>query len=129
MSHTGYASLINTIIIKIILHTYLMKKQNIFLPAMMMAVMGIASCSDDNANDKSWNIGDATEIDYPEDYFTGGKLGASTNNSSTAYKQPSLAVENAGMATAFNEGEYFFEKDFNTNSSGPFKGLGPVYVQ
>ena len=49
-----------------------MKKQNIFLPAMMMAVMGMASCSDDNANDKSWNIGDATEIDYPEDYFTGG---------------------------------------------------------
>ena len=106
-----------------------MKKQNIFLPAMMMAVMGMASCSDDNANDKSWNIGDATEIDYPEDYFTGGQLGTTTNNSSTAYKQPSLAVENAGMATAFNEGEYFFEKDFNTNSSGPFKGLGPVYVR
>ena len=106
-----------------------MKKQNIFLPAMMMAVMGMASCSDDNANDKSWNIGDATEIDYPEDYFTGGKLGTTTNNSSTAYKQPSLAVENAGMATAFNEGEYFFEKDFNTNTSGPFKGLGPVYVR
>ena len=106
-----------------------MKKQNIFLPAMMMAVMGMASCSDDNANGKSWNIGDVTEIDYPEDYFTGGKLGTTTNNSSTAYKQPSLAVENAGMATAFNEGEYFFEKDFNTNSSGPFKGLGPVYVR
>ena len=106
-----------------------MKKKNIFLPAMMMAVMGMASCSDDNANDKSWNIGDATEIDYPEDYFTGGQLGTTTNNSSTAYKQPSLAVENAGMATAFNEGEYFFEKDFNTNSSGPFKGLGPVYVR
>ena len=67
---------------------------------MMMAVMGMASCSDDNANDKSWNIGDATEIDYPEDYFTGGQLGTTTNNSSTAYKQPSLAVENEGMATA-----------------------------
>ena len=31
MSHTGYASLINTIIIKIILHTYLKKKSHLLI--------------------------------------------------------------------------------------------------
>ena len=33
------------------------------------------------------------------------------------------------MVTAFNEGEYLFENDFNTNTSGAFQGLGPVYVR
>ena len=91
--------------------------------------LAIASCSDDTSDALSWEIGDGTKIDYPEDYFTGGQLGTTTNNSSTAYKQPSLAVENAGMVTAFNEGEYLFEKDFNTNTTGAFRGLGPVYVR
>ena len=68
-------------------------------------------------------------IDYPEEYFAGGQLGTTTNNSSTAFKQPTASVENAGMVTAFNEGEYLFENDFNTNTSGAFPGLGPVYVR
>ncbi len=88
-----------------------------------------SSCSDDTTDVLSWDIGEGSAIDYPEDYYAGGKLGTTTNNSSTAYKQPTLAVENAGMVTAFNEGEYLFEKDFNTNTSGAFKGLGPVYVR
>ena len=91
--------------------------------------MFLFSCSDENTDVLSWDIGESTAIDYPEDYYAGGKLGTTTNNSSTAYKQPTLAVENAGMVTAFNEGEYLFEKDFNTNTSGAFKGLGPVYVR
>ena len=33
------------------------------------------------------------------------------------------------MMTAFNEGEYLFEKDYNTNTEGAFHGLGPVYVR
>ena len=96
---------------------------------LLLGAMAIASCSDDTSDALSWEIGDGTKIDYPEDYFTGGQLGTTTNNSSTAYKQPSLAVENAGMVTAFNEGEYLFEKDFNTNTTGAFRGLGPVYVR
>ena len=88
-----------------------------------------SSCADDTTDVLSWDIGEGSAIDYPEDYYAGGKLGTTTNNSSTAYKQPTLAVENAGMVTAFNEGEYLFEKDFNTNTSGAFKGLGPVYVR
>lgn len=97
---------------------------------MMMAAVVASSCTDDSADETlSWEIGDGMEIDYPEDYYAGGKLGTTSNNSSTAYKQPTLAVENAGMVTAFNEGEYLFEKDFNTNTTGAFRGLGPVYVR
>ena len=93
------------------------------------ATVLFSSCADDTSDVLSWDIGEGNAIDYPEDYYAGGKLGTTTNNSSTAYKQPTLAVENAGMVTAFNEGEYLFEKDFNTNTSGAFKGLGPVYVR
>ena len=95
----------------------------------MAAALSFASCSDESNEPLSWDIGSGTKIDYPEDYYAGGLLGTTTNNSSTAYKQPTLAVENANMVTAFNEGEYLFEKDFNTNTSGAFKGLGPVYVR
>ena len=98
------------------------------LISITLTVLALTSCSEDNTP-LSWEIGEGTQIDYPEDYYAGGKLGTTANNSSTAYKQPTLAVENAGMVTAFNEGEYLFEKDFNTNTSGAFKGLGPVYVR
>ena len=98
------------------------------LISVTLTVLALTSCSEDNTP-LSWEIGEGTQIDYPEDYYAGGKLGTTANNSSTAYKQPTLAVENAGMVTAFNEGEYLFEKDFNTNTSGAFKGLGPVYVR
>ena len=33
------------------------------------------------------------------------------------------------MMMAFNEGEYLFEKEYNTNTEGAFHGLGPVYVR
>ena len=99
-----------------------------YLPA-LLAAMTAVSCSDDTPEALSWNIGEGTELDYPEDYFTGGQLGTTANNSSTAFKQPTPAVENAAMVTAFNEGEYLFENDFNTNTSGAFQGLGPVYVR
>ena len=46
-----------------------------------------SSCSDDTTDVLSWDIGEGTAIDYPEDYYAGGKLGTTTNNSSTAYKQ------------------------------------------
>ena len=50
-------------------------------------------------------------------------------NSATAFKQPTKAVENANMMEAFNEGEYLFEKEYNTNTDGAFHGLGPVYIR
>ena len=86
-----------------------------YLPA-LLAAMTAVSCSDDTTEALSWNIGEGTELDYPADYFTGGPLGTTANNSSTAFKQPTPAVENAAMVTAVNEGEYLFENDFNTNT-------------
>lgn len=107
-----------------------MKKNYLHLFMMLVAAAAATSCKDEVEDDPlSWEIGDGTAIDYPDDYYAGGKLGTTTNNSSTAYKQPTLAVQNAGMVTAFNEGEYMFEKDFNTNTTGAFHGLGPVYVR
>jgi signal peptidase I len=98
-----------------------------------MVLMGsfiIIGCSDDDDNQPiSWEIGDPTTSDYPEDYYAGGLLGTTTVNTATAFEQPTKAVENAGMMTAFNEGEYLFEKDYNTNTDGAFHGLGPVYVR
>ena len=99
------------------------------LTAAVMTALLATSCNDETSTPLSWEIGDGTAIEYPEDFFAGGQLGTTTNNSSTAFKQPTLAVENAGMVTAFNEGEYLFENDFNTNTSGAFQGLGPVYVR
>ncbi|MGN0228496.1 MAG: di-heme oxidoredictase family protein [Muribaculaceae bacterium] len=94
----------------------------------IIVVMCLAACQDDD-EPLSWDIGESEKIDYPEDYYAGGELGTTSVNASTAYKQPSLAVESANMITAFNEGEYLFENDFNENTSGAFTGLGPVYVR
>lgn len=106
-------------------------KNNYLHFCMMMAAATVASSCKDEVEDEplSWEIGEGEEFNYPEDYYAGGKLGTTSNNSSTAYKQPTLAVKNASMITAFNEGEYLFEKDFNTNTDGAFHGLGPVYVR
>ena len=45
---------------------------------LLLGAMAIASCSDDTSDALSWEIGDGTKIDYPEDYFTGGQLGTTT---------------------------------------------------
>ena len=37
---------------------------------LLLGAMAIASCSDDTSDALSWEIGDGTKIDYPEDYFT-----------------------------------------------------------
>ena len=65
-----------------------------------------------------------------EEYYTGGRLGTTPlNYLSSAYEQPTPAVEQAGMGLEFLYGEAFFEKEFVTNIDGVRKGLGPVYVR
>ena len=94
-------------------------------------VLCLAACVEDEgpATPISWDIGNPTDSEYSEDFYAGGLLGTTSVNTATAYQQPTKAVENAGMMTAFNEGEYLFEKDYNTNTEGAFSGLGPVYVR
>jgi CxxC motif-containing protein (DUF1111 family) len=67
--------------------------------------------------------------ELPEEYYTGGKLGTVFNDTPFAYEQPAPAVEEQGFATAFQLGEAFFEKEFNTNATGTRRGLGPVSVR
>ncbi|MBR4130885.1 MAG: hypothetical protein IKU02_08220 [Bacteroidaceae bacterium] len=108
-----------------------MKKQAFILSFFHFLILSfLVSCADEGpATPISWDIGDPSNSDYSEDYYAGGLLGTTTDNTATAYEQPTKAVKNANMMTAFNEGAYLFEKDYNTNTEGAFSGLGPVYVR
>lgn len=64
-----------------------------------------------------------------EEYYAGGKLGTAFNTTSMAYEQPSPAVEEAGMAQSFLNGEALFEKPFTADESGVRSGLGPLYIR
>ena len=80
------------------------------------------SCKNDDGPDNPGNS------ELPDEYYVGGKLGTTTvNNISTAYEQPTPAIDQAGMGLTFMIGESYVEKSFNTNTSGKFFGLGPVY--
>ena len=95
----------------------------VFFLSFLVLLMS-TSCKNDDGPDNPGNS------ELPEEYYSGGKLGTTTiNNISTAYEQPTPAVEQNGMALAFKIGEAFFEKGFNTNTSGMRHGLGPVYVR
>ncbi|MDR1810617.1 MAG: hypothetical protein LBR34_09505 [Prevotella sp.] len=80
--------------------------------------------------DKSRSNGSSDPAEHPEEYYAGGLLGTTeVNDQSTAYEQPTPAVEQGGLITEFKFGEAFFEKEFNTNISGVRHGLGPAYVR
>ena len=69
-----------------------------------------------------------TPTEITEETYAGGKLGTTFNSSSTAYEDPTPATENAGLATKFKYGEYFFERTYTQNTE-PFDGLGPLYIR
>jgi hypothetical protein len=104
-----------------------MVKRNIFLYSALMSLpmMALMSCSDNDLP----NNGTTEEEELAEEWYAGGKLGTSFNYSSTAYEQPTAAVENEGLLYEFKSGEQLFERIFNTNSDGAFGGLGPTYTR
>ncbi|WP_027455641.1 di-heme oxidoredictase family protein [Xylanibacter brevis] len=107
-----------------------MKRLSLFGSVLLSTIITVGcSSSDGSVEPLTWEIGDPTATDYPEDYYAGGQLGTTAVNTATAFEQPTKAVVDAGMMTAFNEGEYLFEKDYNTNTDGAFHGLGPVFVR
>ena len=53
--------------------------------------------------------------DKPEWYYTGGELGTTKNTSSMTFRQPTPATENAGLGTAFAQGDQIADKPFVTN--------------
>lgn len=85
------------------------------------------SCSDENTQAGAGGGDDVVELS--EEYYAGGKLGTAFDASPYAYTQESPASEQGGFSQAFKVGELFFEKDFNTNEGGLFRGLGPLYVR
>ena len=88
---------------------------------MALAVMGLTACNPDP--------GTQPESDMPEWYYTGGKLGTTTNTSSMTFRQPTPSVENDGTGTKFAQGDQIAEKDFVSSTEGRQHGLGPVYVR
>ena len=86
----------------------------------------LVSCSDNNSGGGH----DKPEGEkLPEEYYAGGELGTAFDASPYAYTMESPASEQQGFSQAFKVGELFFEKDFNTNENGAFKGLGPLYIR
>lgn len=91
--------------------------------AMSILVCSFAACSDDNPKP-----GTGDEKELSEEYYSGGKLGTTFNQSASAYEDPTVPVEEGGMSDRFKYGEYFFERAFNQGNK-PFNGLGPLYVR
>ena len=63
-----------------------------------------------------------------EETYAGGLLGTTFNQSASAYEDPTPAVEQAGLASLFKQGEFFFEHTYTQNTA-PFSGLGPLYAR
>ena len=96
-----------------------MKKEFLLIA---LAAMALAGCKQPTPEPQPVS-------ELPEWYYTGGQLGTTTNTSSMTFRQPSPATENAGLGTAFAQGDQIAEKPFVTNESGRQHGLGPVYVR
>ena len=89
-----------------------------------LAALTLTSCHDDNDDN---NI---EPVEYDEDeFYSGGRLGTVFNATAYAYQQPSPATEEQGFDMAFQLGELQFERDYNQNKTGAFRGLGPVMVR
>ncbi len=100
------------------------------LGILALALAFVVACSDDE-DDIITSGGDSVDTDLSwieEETYAGGVLGTTFNQSATAYEDPTPATVNAGMETEFKYGEYFFERSY-TQSTEPFKGLGPLYLR
>lgn len=101
-------------------------KTYIYLLAFATATLCVAGCTEENPNDTP----KPTPPKLSEEYYTGGELGTAFNTTSSAFEQPSAAVENAGMSNSFKNGEALFEKIFTPASDGSVRGgLGPLYIR
>lgn len=103
------------------------------LLALSCLAMTLSSCSDDD-NISNISRGDAEYVgkavgNFDEsEWFPGGKLGTTDNVVAGCYEDESPAVNEQGLLTEFNTGEYFFERNFNLNTQ-PFNGLGPASLR
>ena len=98
----------------------IMKKEFLF---MALAAVALVGCKKDPTPTPE------PVTDLPEWYYTGGRLGTTTNTSSMTFRQPTPATEEAGLGTMFAQGDNIAEKDFVTDTTGRQHGLGPIYVR
>ena len=105
-----------------------MKKYNYWLCAILgtsVLALSFSGCSDNDDNNSG-----TIDTELSEEYYSGGKLGTVFDDGVFAYKQPTSVVENTpGMQLNFDYGEAFFDKKFNSATSGVRSGLGPVFVR
>ena len=98
--------------------------------------LGMASCADEDDDNTSAET-TKTDADYigkevgnflAEEWYPGGELGTTDNVSAGCYEDETPAVTQMGLTEAFNKGEAFFERNFNSGTA-PFSGLGPAAVR
>lgn len=106
---------------------------------LLMAGMGLTvltGCTDDdipsqsnaeNTGDENY-VGKAVGNFAAEEWYPGGELGTTLNITAGCYEDEAPAVAQMGLTSAFNSGEYFFERTFTINTK-PFRGLGPASVR
>ncbi len=100
-----------------------MKRHYLFLIAFGL-ILPLPSCKDDSKGRGNANG------ELLEEYYSGGELGTVFDEGVFAYKQPTPAVEaSEEMLSKFNSGEAFFDKGFNSATSGVRSGLGPVFIR
>lgn len=98
------------------------------LSAMSAAVVcAFASCSDKETDNTEAPV--FTQEQVNEMTYAGGQLGTTFITSAYAYRQPSPATENVGMAQQFKNGETLFERDYVQTPGTAFSGLGPLMVR
>ncbi len=73
-------------------------------------------------------VGQAVGNFTAAEWYPGGELGTTNNVAPGSYEDPTPAVKQMGLETAFNHGEAFFERNV-TVSQAPFKGRGPAAVR
>ena len=92
----------------------------------LTTILGLASCSDDNTGTPP-----GPDSETPAEYYAGGKLGTTFNNTSSAYEQFTAAGEEQGLVASFKRGERIFESpfDIDNNPQTPMRGLGPLWIR
>lgn len=106
-----------------------MKKTILFPCLLGLAVVSLAGCSDDEPTPgPKPQPGEENEVFSAAEWLPGGVLGTTDNASSSAYEDPTPAIEQAGLTEKFKYGEMLFERTFNP-ATPPFRGLGPSYTR
>ena len=73
-------------------------------------------------------VGQAVGNFEASEWYPGGNLGTTDNVTEGCYEDETPSVIAQGLEMEFNLGEAAFERKF-TQSTEPFKGLGPAYVR